>query len=50
MEYPLPPLGKEPVQLLHFPSRLVAFIFRAYEYVPPKKTAEILGASEENIR
>jgi len=50
MDYQLPPLGKEPVKLPHFPSRLVAFIFRAYEYVPPKKIAEVLRTSEENIR
>lgn len=50
MEYQLPPLGKEAVEFLHFPSKLVAFIFRAYEYVPPAAIARLLGTTEENVR
>lgn len=49
MVYSLPPLGKGAVALPHFPTRLQAFIFRAYEYVPAAKIAEILGTTEENI-
>ena len=49
MVYSLPPLGKGAVALPHFPTRLQAFIFRAYEYVPAAKIAEILGTCEENI-
>ena len=50
MEYQLPPLGKEAVELIHFPSKLVAFIFRAYEYVPPSAIARTLGTTEDNVR
>lgn len=50
MEYQLPSFGKKAVDLIHFPSSLTAFIFRAYEYVPPVKIAEILGTTEENVR
>lgn len=50
MKYQLPPLGKEAVELFHFPSKLVAFIFRAYEYVQPIAIARILGTTEDNVR
>ena len=50
MEFILPRTSNYPVALNHFPSRLQAFIFRAYEYVPVIKIAEILRTSEENIR
>ncbi len=48
--FELPKLGKEAVSLEHFPTRHQAFIFRAYEYIHPKKIAEILNTSEENVR
>ena len=50
MEIKLPPLGKKPVDFLHFPTMQQAFIFRAYEYVPVAKIAKILEASEDNVR
>ena len=50
MEYQLPPFGKEAVELIHFPSKLVAFIFRAYDYVPPSAIARTLGTTEDNVR
>ena len=50
MEINLPKLGKEPVKMLHFPTRHQAFIFRAYEYVRPAKIADILGTTEEKVR
>ncbi|MBE6705859.1 MAG: hypothetical protein E7583_11390, partial [Ruminococcaceae bacterium] len=50
MEIKLPPLGKKPVDLLHFPTMQQAFIFRAYEYVPVSKIAKLLDTSEDNIR
>lgn len=50
MEFSLPKLGKEPVALKHFPTRCHAFIFRACEYVPYAKIAEILGTTEETVR
>lgn len=48
--FELPKIGKEAVQLDHFPTRHQAFIFRAYEFISPKKIAEILKTTEENIR
>ena len=50
MIYSLPVIDKEPVSLPHFPTRHQAFIFRAYEYVPAEKIAEILNTSTENIK
>lgn len=50
MIYSLPRIDKEPVPLPHFPTRHQAFLFRAYEYVPVSKIAQILGTSEENVR
>ena len=49
MEIRLPNVGKAPVALPHFPTKHQAFIFRAYEYVPPAMIAEILGTTEENV-
>ena len=49
MEVKLPLLGKEAVELLHFPTRHQAFIFRAFEYVPPAKIAAVLGTSEDKV-
>ena len=48
--FKLPQLGKDAISLSHFPTRHQAFIFRAYEYVPPSKIAQILGTTEENVR
>lgn len=50
MIYSLPKLGKPAVELAHFPTRHQAFIFRAYEYVPAEKIAQILNTSVENVR
>lgn len=50
MFYSLPIVDKEPVSLPHFPTRHQAFIFRAYEYVPAEKIAEILNTSTENVK
>ncbi len=49
MKIKLPKLGKAPVALPHFPTRHQAFIFRAYEYVPPAMIARILGTTEEVV-
>ena len=49
MLFKLPKLGKKSLDLPHFPTRMQAFIFRAFEYVPPKKIAEILKTTEENV-
>ena len=49
MLYSLPPLGKAPVSLPHFPTRHQAFIFRACEYVPTEKIASILKTTPENV-
>ncbi|MBR3761868.1 MAG: hypothetical protein IKK59_03915 [Lachnospiraceae bacterium] len=48
--FQLPQLGKAAIPLLHFPTRYQAFIFRAYEYVPPSKIAQLLGTTEERVR
>ncbi len=49
MIFELPAVEKAPIELLHFPTRHQAFIFRAYEYVPAKKIAQILKTTEENV-
>ena len=49
MIFELPHLGREAIPLGHFPTKHQAFIFRAYEYVPPKKIADLIGTTEENI-
>ena len=41
MEIRLPKSGKVPVALPHFPTKHQAFIFRAYEYVPPAMIEEL---------
>ena len=47
--YTLPKIGKPAIALGHFPTRYQAFIFRAYEYVPAEKIAEILGTTVEKV-
>ena len=49
MIFSLPKEGKAALSLPHFPTKAQAFIFRAYEYVPASKIAEILGTTEENV-
>ena len=49
MIFSLPKPGKNAIELPHFPTKHQAFIFRAYEYVPASKIAEILGTTEENV-
>ena len=48
--FKLPQLGKDAIPLPHFPTKHQAFIFRAYEYVPPEKIAQILGTTGEKVR
>ena len=50
MLYSLPALDKEAIPLTHFPTRLQAFIFRAYEYFSPERIAGVLRTSPENVR
>jgi len=47
--FELPKIGKKAIELPHFPTAHQAFIFRAYEYFPPEKIADILGTTPENI-
>ncbi len=49
MIFSLPKEGKEALALPHFPTKAQAFIFRAYEYIPANKIAEILGTTEETV-
>lgn len=49
MKFTLPKVGKKAIEFTHFPTLHQSFIFRAYEYVPAKKLAEILNTTEENI-
>lgn len=49
MKFNLPAIGKEALKLPHFPTRWQAFLFRAYEYVPAFKIAEILKISEKQV-
>ncbi len=50
MNYYLPPIGKDAVDLLHFPTKHQAFIFRAYEYVPVEKIANILRTDATTVK
>ena len=50
MIYTLPSIGKNAVNLPHFPTKHQAFIFRAYEYVPIAKIAKVLGTDVETVR
>ena len=50
MLYSLPKIGADAINLSHFPTKHQAFIFRAYEYVPAKKIAEILGTDVDTVR
>ena len=47
--FTLPALGTDAIPLPHFPSVCYAFIFRAAEFFPIKKIAQILRTSEENV-
>ena len=49
MIFTLPELGQNALPMPHFPTRHQAFIFRAYEYIPPEKIAKLLGTSAENV-
>lgn len=49
MIYSLPKVSKEPIPLLHFPTRHQAFIFRACEYVSKEKIAKILGTDVQTV-
>ena len=50
MEYSLPKIKKEAIELSHFPTKHQAFIFRAYEYVTAEKIAKVLNTTVENVR
>ena len=50
MEFSLPEIGQKPIPLPHFPTRQQAFIFRAVEYVPYGKVAEVLKTDEQTVR
>ena len=49
MIYFLPKVTKDCIPLTHFPTVHQAFIFRACEYVPTKKIAELLNTDVENV-
>lgn len=48
--YSLPKTGKPSINLTHFPTKHQVFIFRAYEYVPAERIAEVLETSVENVQ
>ena len=50
MLYSLPPVGNNAIDLLHFPTKHQAFIFRAYEYISPETIAKVLRTSLQNVR
>lgn len=50
MQFILPKTGKPAVSLPHFPTKFQSFIFRAHEYVPAGKIAQILNTTEDNVR
>jgi hypothetical protein len=39
----------EPLALPHFPNRLYAFVWRNWQVIEPRKMAEVLGTSMENV-
>ena len=45
------PMGTAPapVALPHFPNRLYAFVWRNWQVVEPRKMAEVLGTSVDNV-
>lgn len=45
----LPVAEGRAVTLEWFPTKMQAFIFRAWEFVPASKIADVLGTSEENV-
>lgn len=49
-KFELPKLGRKPVDLLHFPTRECAFVFRALEFFTYDKIAEILETEPGNIK
>jgi len=38
-----------PIEFKHFPDRLHAFVWRNWEMVPPKRMAEVLDTTAENV-
>ena len=49
--YVLPPVeDRGELELLHFPTRMQAFVFRNWETVSAAKLAEVLQTSEENVK
>lgn len=50
MIYSLPPVGKKAIELPHFPTKHQAFLFRAYEYVPVERIAQVLRTDIETVR
>lgn len=50
MSYSLPTVGNNAIDLLYFPTKHQAFIFRAYEYIPIEKIAKILRTNVDNVR
>ncbi len=48
--YVLPPVKKgSSIKLLHFPTRMQAFIFRNWELVPSSKIAQVLRVTEDVV-
>lgn len=45
----LPEIRKQNIKLPHFPSPLVAFVFRMWEMIPADRMAKVLGTSAENV-
>ena len=50
MTFRLPPPGKPPVPVPHFPTAESAFVFRGLEFFSYEKLGQILGTSAENIK
>lgn len=46
----LPKVTKKPINYDYFPTKMQAFIFRAWEFFSAEKIAEILGTSAENVK
>lgn len=49
MEFSLPKLGQPAIVFSHFPTHWQAFLFRAWEYIPRRKIAQLLDTTEETV-
>lgn len=49
MEFHLPKMGANAIPFPHFPTQQQAFLFRAFECIPPERIAKLLGTDTETV-